>query len=45
MIRKGATYKDLGANYLDRLLQTTVKKRLVRRLESLGYRVTVEPTA
>lgn len=42
MLRRDSDYRDLGANYLDRLAQTTVKKRLVRRLESLGYRVTLE---
>jgi transposase len=42
MLRRVAGYRDLGANYFDRLAETTVKKRLVRRLENLGYRVTLE---
>jgi transposase len=45
MILRAVPFKDLGASYLDRLLEVTVKKRLVRRLEGLGYRVTIEPTA
>ena len=44
MIRRGVIYKDLGAGYLDRLAQSAVRKRLVRRLESLGYRVSLEPS-
>jgi transposase len=42
MLVRDTNYRDLGAAYLDRLAQTTVKKRLVRRLESLGYRVILE---
>jgi transposase len=45
MIRRAVHFRDLGASYLDRLLEATVKKRLVRRLEGLGYRVTIEPTS
>jgi transposase len=42
MIRGGANYRDLGATYLDQIAQSAVKKRLVRRLEGLGYRVSLE---
>jgi len=43
MIRRAVDYRDLGVGYLDRLSEVTVKKRLVRRLEGLGYRVSIEP--
>jgi transposase len=42
MLRQNANYRDLGAEYLDQLSKTTVKKRLVRRLESLGFKVTLQ---
>jgi transposase len=42
MLRREANYHDLGAEYLDRIAATTVKKRLVRRLESLGYKVILQ---
>jgi transposase len=42
MLRQDADYHDLGAEYLDQLSKTTVKRRLVRRLESLGFKVTLQ---
>ena len=45
MLRRGEDYRDLGELYLDRLNETAIKKRLVRRLESMGYRVQVERAA
>jgi transposase len=36
-------YQDLGADYLDRLAPDRLAKTLVRRLERLGLKVTVEP--
>jgi transposase len=36
-------YQDLGADYLDRLEPDRLAKRLVKRLERLGLKVTVEP--
>jgi transposase len=38
-------YKDLGANYFDERDQQAVQRRLVRRLERLGYQVTLQKTA
>jgi transposase len=39
-------YQELGPDYLDRRNDTEARKRyLVRQLESLGHRVTVEPAA
>jgi transposase len=36
-------YRDLGADYLDRLEPDRLAKRLVKRLERLGLKVTIEP--
>jgi transposase len=38
-------YEDLGANYFDERDRQHVERRLVRRLEGLGYRVNLEPFA
>ena len=39
-------YADLGSDYYDRHVNTESKKRNhIRQLESLGYRVTIEPAA
>jgi transposase len=38
-------YEDLGANYFDERDRQHVERRLVRRLEDLGYRVNLEPYA
>ena len=41
----GAVYEDLGANYFDPRDRQAVVRREIRRLEALGYRVSVEPAA
>ncbi len=39
-------YEDLGADFLDRRNDTQAHKRyLIRQLESLGQKVTIEPAA
>lgn len=39
-------YEDLGADFLDRRHDTEARKRaLVRQLEALGHKVTIEPAA
>jgi len=43
MIDRGAEYQELGGNYFDERKQETVQKQLIRRLEKLGLKVTVEP--
>ncbi|WP_423225435.1 IS110 family transposase [Candidatus Amarolinea aalborgensis] len=43
MLKKREPYKDLGATYLDQRNKSKVISRLQRRIEQLGYRVTVEP--
>jgi len=42
MLKDGTRYRDLGANYYDKLNEQAVVKRAVKRLEALGYKVTVE---
>jgi transposase len=37
------TYQDLGVTYFDQRDRQAVERRAVRRLESLGYAVTLEP--
>ena len=43
VLDRGTTYEDLGPQYSDRRDRTAVERRLVGRLESLGYKVTIEP--
>jgi transposase len=43
LLMRGTTYTDLGPHYFDERQRTAVEKRLVRRLESLGNKVTLEP--
>jgi len=45
MLAKGLAYHDLGEAYLDQIGQTRTVANLKRRLERLGYRVTLEPKA
>lgn len=42
LLRQKLTYEDLGSHYFDERDREGVKRRLVRRLEGLGYHVTVE---
>jgi transposase len=42
LLRDGTTYEDLGANYFDERDRAGTVRRSIRRLERLGYRVTVE---
>jgi transposase len=43
LISRQESYQDLGADYFDQQKPESVKKRLVKRLEKLGYQVTLEP--
>lgn len=45
MLSTGVPYRDLGETYLDRLQKRRVSRNLVRRLERLGYEVTIQPKA
>jgi transposase len=45
VLKKGQSYRELGADYLDRMQdRERLKTRLVKRLEKLGVKVTVEET-
>lgn len=43
LLRDGTTYQDLGGNYFDQQNPQAVLRRSVRRIEGLGYKVTLEP--
>jgi transposase len=45
MLTEGTVYRDLGANYFDERDRGAVERRLVHRLQGLGYRVSLEPVA
>ncbi len=42
LLRDGTTYHDLGANFLDQRNPQRVLHQSVRRIEALGYKVTLE---
>jgi len=43
VLKKRGTYQELGADYLDRQDQEKLTARLLKRLEKLGVKVTVQP--
>ena len=43
MLCRCSDYADLGTDYLDRTAAKLVKRNLVKRLERLGYHVSLEP--
>ncbi len=43
LIKRGEVYQDLGVNYFDTQRPEATKQRLVKRLEKLGYQVTLLP--
>jgi transposase len=43
IIRDGTVYQELGADYLDQRKRKAVTQYAVKRLEKLGYKVTLEP--
>jgi transposase len=45
ILRDGTCYSDLGADYFDRLNPEGLRRRLTKRLERLGFKVTLEPSA
>jgi len=44
MLRDHKPYADLGADYCDQLDAARLQRHHVRRLEQLGYTVTLTPT-
>jgi transposase len=45
LVRTGNTFHDLGADYFQRLDRERLTRRLVKRLESLGHSVSIQPAA
>jgi transposase len=45
VLTEGTVYCDLGANYFDERDRQAVERRLVHRLEGLGYTVSLTPAA
>jgi len=45
MLRNGEFYRDPGADYFTRRVPAKTKARAIGQLESLGYRVTLQPLA
>jgi transposase len=43
LLKRGTTYQELGGDYFDEQDRQGVERRLVRRLEALGNKVTLEP--
>ena len=44
VLSKKEGYQELGGNYFDEQNKHTIEKRLVHRLEKLGYQVELQPT-
>jgi len=44
VLKRKTTYQELGADYLDRHDKDRLLASLVRRLEGMGHRVTLEPS-
>src|SRR5262249_12342138 len=45
LLGRAGVYHDLGPGHFDERDRDAVRRRLVGRLEKLGYKVTTEPTA
>ena len=45
MLKNGALYEDLGPDHFDRRAKATQTRRLVARLQNLGYAVQITPLA
>lgn len=43
VLKRGTTYAELGGDFLDRQEPERLTRQLVKRLESLGHKVTLEP--
>jgi transposase len=43
VLKRGTTYTELGADFLERLEPARLTRQLVKRLEALGHKVTLEP--
>jgi len=45
MLKRKEDYRELGADHFDRIDVNQIRRSLVRRLERLGHKVTLEPLA
>jgi transposase len=45
LLERSCDYEELGDDYFDKRDRQFVKRRLVRRLEGLGYKVSLDPVA
>jgi len=45
MLSRNQNYSDLGENYFDERDRHATENRLLKRIESLGYQVNLEPVA
>jgi hypothetical protein len=45
LLADGTVYQDLGPTHFDERDRDAVQRRLVQRLQRLGYKVTLEPAA
>jgi transposase len=45
MLKRKENYRELGADHFDRINVHRIRRSLVRRLENLGHKVTLEPLA
>ena len=45
MLQRKEDYRELGADHFDRIDVNRIRRSLVRRLERLGHKVTLEPLA
>jgi transposase len=45
MLCDGVVHHDLGPDHFERLERDAIVKRNIRRLEKLGYQVTLQPMA
>ena len=43
ILKNNVPYQELGADYLDKLNLSMIQRHHVKRLESLGFKVTIEP--
>ncbi|HJT77577.1 MAG TPA: IS110 family transposase [Gemmataceae bacterium] len=44
MLKRGTTYAELGADFLERLEPARLTRQLVKRLEALGHNVSLQPS-
>ena len=45
ILQRAVAFADLGADYLNRLDKHRTARRLIRRLNALGYEVMLQPKA